>query len=109
MPNARVLNVMLGMVLLFSAFASRSPVHRANTLVVAVLSILVAFAAMRRPRLRFLNVGLAVWLLVTTAVFGEASIVTSWSNTVVAIALFLVSLLPSRIPAGPASRAARSR
>jgi hypothetical protein len=91
----RIVNVLLGIWLFISAFAWRhTPAQTTNTWIVGVLCVLFALVAMALPWGRYLNTLLAVWLFVSTWALPSIHAGTVWNNVVVAIAMFVVSLLP---------------
>jgi hypothetical protein len=49
---------------------------------------------------RFLNTLLAIWLFITAFAIPHVSSATVWNNALVAIAIFVVSLMPSGVAAG---------
>jgi hypothetical protein len=65
-------------------------------------ALVVAFAliAMRVPEVRYLNAAVAVWLLLSVWILPTFRIGTIWNNALVAIAIFIVSMV--RGVAGPA-------
>jgi hypothetical protein len=98
----RILNVILGGWLLVSAFAwPHAQAQRTNTWVVGLISVLFALAAMTLPRARYFNTALAVWLVISTAaVLPFRTPGTTLNNTLVAIAIFVLSLVPSHETSG---------
>jgi hypothetical protein len=103
---ARVLNFFVGLWLLVSAFAwPHGTAARTNDLVVAVLCMTMAFAANRAPPLRFVNTALAVWLFASLWIVPRASIATGYNDAVVALVMFLVSLVPPWRDPGEVRRA----
>jgi hypothetical protein len=93
-PSA--INVILGVWLFISAFVWHdSHAQATNTWICGVLCVVIAIAGMGVPWARFLNTGLAVWLFVSAWALPTEHVATLWNNVLVAIALFVVSLVPS--------------
>lgn len=112
LDTTRLFNAALGVWLVISAFAwPHSPAQRTNTWIVGVLAFVISLAASSAPRLRFLNTILAVWLFISAFALPRISSGTLWNNVLVAIAIFVTSLMPSEswTPTGPASTRATAR
>lgn len=93
---ARTVNVILGVWLFISAFLWRhSAVQMNNTWIMGVLCVVFALIAMRVEGARYLNTALSVWLFISAFVLPEVSRATVWNNALVAIAIFIVSLIPT--------------
>jgi hypothetical protein len=93
---ARVVNVLLGVWLFISAFIwPHSQSQLTNTWLVGVLCVLFSLAAMAVPWARYLNTVLAVWLFISAWALPAISMGTIWNNVLSAIAIFVVSLVPS--------------
>jgi hypothetical protein len=93
----RGLNVALGVWLFISAFLwPHSQGQMTNTWLMGVLCVVFAVAAMYVEQVRFLNTLLAIWLFISAFALPSLSVGTTWNNAIVAIAIFLVSLVPSR-------------
>ncbi len=96
MPNARLINVLLGVWLFISAFLwPHTYEQMTNTWILGVLCVVFALIAMRVPQARYLNTALAVWLFISAFALPRATTGTLWNNILVAIAIFVVSLAPS--------------
>ncbi len=100
---ARVLNVLLGIWLLISAFAwPHGTAARTNTWLVGLLVIAFSILATSLPALRWANTALSIWLFVSLWFLPYASIGTRYNDAAVAICVFFVSLAPTwrepRIP-----------
>jgi hypothetical protein len=94
--GARVANVVLGVWLFTTAFAwPHSLAQLANTSAVGVAIVIVAFAGMSRPRLRYLNSVLSAWLFVSALVLPTLSAATVWNNALVALLVFALSFVQS--------------
>lgn len=105
MQNAspvRFANVVLGVWLFISAFVWEHTVQqRTNTWILGVLCVIFAIAAMGAPKVRFLNTLLAIWLFISAWALAHVSTGTVWNNVLVAIAIFIVSLIPERYERTP--------
>jgi hypothetical protein len=100
--SPRVINVILGAWLFISAFAwAHSREQMTNTWVVGVLAVCFALAAMALPWVRYLNTVLSVWLFISAWALPTVSIGTVWNNVLVAIAMFVISLVPNTPTATP--------
>lgn len=94
--GARVANVVLGVWLFTTAFAwPHSLAQAANTALVGVAIVIVAFAGMSRPRLRFVNTALSAWLFVSALLLPTLSGATVWNNALVALVAFALSFVRS--------------
>ena len=96
-PDARVraVNIVLGLWLFASAFLfDRAGNAGLNAWLVGLFVAAIAFIALYAPGLRFLNTGLAVWLLVSTIWFGYARAWVAFHDAFVAGAIIVVSLVP---------------
>ena len=96
MSQARYLNVILGIWLFISAFIWRhTPEQFNNSLVVGALCVLISLVALAVPQVRYLNTLLAIWLFISAFALPRVSSGTVWNDVLVAIAIFVVSLLPT--------------
>jgi hypothetical protein len=94
--TARVINLLLGAWLLVSAFVwHHTPAEYTNTLIVGGLIVLVALLALAYRPLRYANLILAFWLFLS-ALLVTQSAATAWNNGLVAVAVFLLSLVTGR-------------
>jgi SPW repeat-containing protein len=99
-----LVNVMFGLWLFVSAFAwSHGHPQMTNTWICGVLCITFAIAGMEFPSARYLNTLLAVWLFVSSWAVPSESIATVWNNVLCAIAIFVISLVPSTPTTLPAT------
>jgi hypothetical protein len=105
--SPRLVNVALGVWLFISAFTwHHTHAQMTNAWICGVLCVAFAIIGIGVPWARYLNTALAVWLFVTAwALPPEAfsSIATVWNNVLCAIAIFVVSLVPSstmNLPSG---------
>jgi hypothetical protein len=92
----RIVNVILGVWLFISAFAwPHTHAQMTNTWILGVLCVIFALIAMAVPWVRYLNTLLAIWLFISAWALPMESPGTVWNNVLVAIAIFIVSLIPS--------------
>ncbi len=95
---ARTLNVILGIWLFISAFAwDHAAAQQANTWILGVLCVVFALAAMRAPQARWLDAALAIWLFISVWALPHRNLGTMWNDALVAIAIFLLSLVPGDV------------
>jgi hypothetical protein len=100
--TAHYINIALGIWLFISAFIwPHSQTQATNTWIVGLLTVIFAAAALRYPSARYLNTILAVWLFISVWALPAISMATMWNNALVAIAIFLVSLVPGYAGQGP--------
>lgn len=94
---ARGLNVLLGIWLFISAFIwEHTQAQRTNTWILGVLCVVFALIAMSTPQARWLNTILSIWLFISVWALPHRNLATMWNNVLVAIAVFLLSLVPGR-------------
>jgi fructose-specific phosphotransferase system IIC component len=92
---ARAIQIALGVWLFISAFAwSHTPSQFNNAWVVGALIAIMAAASMAAPLLRYANTALAVWLFISPFVLPTIAAATMWNHIIVAVALFLASMVP---------------
>lgn len=92
----RILNVLLGVWLFISAFAwPHTQAQMTNTWIVGVLCVIFALVSMAIPWVRYFNTVLAIWLFISAWALPNETPGTVWNNVLVAIAIFVVSLVPS--------------
>ena len=92
--SARAVNVVLGVWLFISAFAwPHAQAQMTNTWILGVLCVAFALIAMRVPNTRYLNTAVAVWLFISAFALPSNDVGTIWNNALVAIAIFVVSLV----------------
>lgn len=65
------------------------------TLVGCACAVVAAFA-LQTPQARFANVGLALWLFVSTWLLPVTTGTTLWNHTIVSLVMLVVALVPSR-------------
>jgi hypothetical protein len=93
--TARVVNVVLGAWLFVSAFAwPHGTVQLTNAWVCGLVVMGAALIAMRVEELRLVETAVAAWLFVSAFAL-PASAATAWHNAIVALAMFVVSLVPN--------------
>ncbi len=103
---ARGINVVLGIWLFSSAFVwQHTTAQRTNTWILGILCVIFALVAMSTPQVRWLNTALAVWLFISVWALPHMNLATMWNNALVAIAIFIASLVPSRPEVGIPHRA----
>jgi hypothetical protein len=94
--SPRVINVILGIWLFISAFAwPHTQAQLTNTWILGALCVVFALVAMGVPWVRYLNTLLAIWLFISAWALPTSSAGTIWNNVLVAIAIFVVSLIPT--------------
>lgn len=93
--SPRWIDLLLGSWLFVSAFIwEHTAAHFNNSWIVGLAVAIVAAVAMRRESLRYINAGLAVWLLLSSWVLPLAADATFWNNLVVSVLMFIVALTP---------------
>ncbi len=95
---ARILNLLLGIWLFISAFVwPHTIAQRTNTWILGVLCVIFAIIAMTAsPAVRWLNTALAIWLFISVWALPHQNLATMWNNALVAICVFILSLVPGR-------------
>lgn len=93
----RVMDVALGAWLVASAFAwpHGLPQFLNATVIGAAIVIDAAAALAGHERARFGNRALAIWLFVSNMVLPGTSLATAWNHAVVAVMVFLLSMVPT--------------
>lgn len=66
----------------------------ANTWIVGSLIVIASLIALRMPWMRWVDTALAIWLFLSTLAMPGATGATVWNNLIVAVLVFLVSLVP---------------
>ncbi len=66
----------------------------ANTWIVGLLIVIASVIALRMPWMRWVDTALAIWLFLSTLAMSGATRGTLWNNLIVAVLVFLVSLVP---------------
>jgi hypothetical protein len=94
--SPRVVNVVIGVWLFISAFVwPHTHAQMTNTWICGVVTVVFALVAMAVPWVRYLNTLLAIWLFISSWALPSAHPGTVWNNVLCAIAIFIVSLVPS--------------
>ena len=95
--SPRALNVVLGTWLVISAFAwPHARWQLINTLASGILVVVFALTACVAPRVRYLNTVLSAYLFISTWLYPAltmAEMATQWHNSMVALWIFLISVL----------------
>ena len=92
----RIINAILGVWLFVSAFLwPHSQAQLTNTWICGVLCVVFSLVAMAVPQARYLNTLLAIWLFISAWALPTVSAGTIWNNVLVAIAVFILSLVPA--------------
>jgi len=92
---ARGINILAGVWLFISAFVlPHEAAMFTNTWILGILAVIFAIAAMRYPNVRYLNTLLAIWLFISAFALPHVSNVPVWNNAIVAIVIFVISLVP---------------
>jgi len=94
----RVVNIIAGVWLFISAFIwPHTSAQRLNTWIIGALFVVFAAIAMSDARVRFVNTVLAVWLFFFTLAAPHMSSGTLWNNVIIAVIVFVLSLIPARM------------
>lgn len=95
-PRApRLANAVLGIWLSVSTFIwPHAAAQRSDALVIGILAVAFALSAIQYPTVRYMNSVLAIWLLFSAWAGEVATDMTRWNNTLVASAMFALSLVP---------------
>jgi hypothetical protein len=107
--QGRYWNVILGLWLFFSAFLwPHDHPQFLNTLIAALVTVVVSVIAFGVPTLRFASAFTGIWLVVSWFVLGRGRTGTGLNNVIVGLAIMSISLLPStdlqQEPLGPEPR-----
>lgn len=93
---ARGLSLILGVWLFISAFIwPHTAAEQTNTWIVAILIFAAAAIAMAVPAVRYANTVLAIYLFISSWTMPHQNAGTLWNNLIVAVVVFLLSLVPS--------------
>jgi hypothetical protein len=94
MAQPSIVIAILGVWLFISAFIwPHTAAQMTNTWIVGVLCMICALVSMAVPWVRYLNTALAVYLFISTWALPDVSPGTIWNNVLVAIAVFVMSLI----------------
>lgn len=103
--------IALGAWLFISAFLwPHGTASATNTWIVGLLIVIASLVALSMPWLRWVDTALAIWLFLSTLAMADATRGTVWNNVIVAVLVFLVSLVPEGVfptPHGPIRGAVR--
>ena len=103
--------IALGAWLFVSAFLwPHGTASATNTWVVGLLIVMASLIALRMPWMRWVDTALAIWLFLSALAMPDATRGTMWNNLIVAVLVFLVSLVPEGVfptPHGPIRGAVR--
>lgn len=95
--HARVASLLLGLWLIASTWVWRHfESSRLNTWLVGALVASVALLALRKPALRWVNVVLGAWLLLSVFIIRPVQAITWWNNLLVAVVVLGCALLSHR-------------
>jgi hypothetical protein len=92
----RVLNLILGIWLFISAFLwSHTQAQMTNTWIVGALAVVISLVSMyAAAQARYLNTILSIWLFISVWALPRMNVGTAWNNVIVAILMFVFSLVP---------------
>lgn len=94
---ARWTNVVLGAWLFISAWIwQHTPESQTNTWILGVIIFAVGLISLAIPPVRFVNTAASIWLFFSTLWMPHIYIGTTWHNCILAVIVFIVSLIPSR-------------
>lgn len=94
--------IALGAWLFASAFLwPHGAAPAANTWIVGLLIAIASVLALRMPWMRWVDTALAIWLFLSTLAIPGPSRATLWNNLIVALLVFLVSLVPEGLLPAP--------
>ena len=94
--------IALGAWLFVSAFLwPHGTASAANTWIVGLLIAIAGLFALRMPWMRWIDTALAIWLFLSTLALPGATRATLWNNLIVALLVFLVSLVPEGLFPAP--------
>jgi hypothetical protein len=94
--SPRLVNAALGVWLVISAFTwPHTYPQMTNTWICGVFCLVFALTGIAIPWVRYLNTALAVWLFISAWALPAPGAATVWNNVLCAIAIFVVSLVPS--------------
>jgi hypothetical protein len=87
--------IALGAWLFVSAFLwPHGTASATNTWIVGLLIAIASLIALRMPWMRWVDTALAIWLFLSTLAMPGATRATLWNNLIVALLVFLISLVP---------------
>jgi hypothetical protein len=101
--SARPVSIVLGIWLFISAFIwQHTSAQLTNTWICGLLCVAFSLIATRALNARYLNTVLAVWLFISAFALPTLLVGTVWNNALVAVAIFIVSLMEE--PSGVVTR-----
>lgn len=90
--------IALGAWLFVSAFLwPHGTASGTNSWIVGLLIVIASLIALRMPWMRWVETALAIWLFLSTLAMPGATRGTLWNNLIVALLVFLVSLVPEGV------------
>ena len=93
-PGARYINLLLSAWLFASAWVwVHSLAQETNTWACGIAGAVFALIALSVPAVRYLNTLLSIWLFISAFVLPTSNSTTVWNNALVAVAMFVVSLI----------------
>ena len=95
---ARITNLVLGTWLFISAFIwAHTAQSFTNTWVLGAIIAVASLVALAVPPVRYVNTAAAIWLFFSSIFWvPHVYLGTVWHNAILAIVVFVVSLVPSR-------------
>jgi hypothetical protein len=103
----RISMLVLGAWLFISAFLwPHTEAQRTNAWVVGALVVAASLVSARLPQARYANTVLSVWLFLSVWVLPTMMPGTVWNNLLVAVALFVASMVRTEVPGGRFERRA---
>lgn len=98
----RLVNMTVGALLFLSAFLlPQSPATKLNAIATGLASVGIASAALLYPVLRYANTVLSIWLFLSTIVLSHVSAASVSTTFFLSVTMFIVSLLPTKLPPVP--------
>jgi hypothetical protein len=92
--NLRLMNVVLGFLVLISSFVwRRNGTELINAWVTGLVVILSALLAIRRPQFRYVSAAAGVWLIASLFAFPNYASPAVWLNIFIGAAIALVALI----------------
>ncbi len=92
---ARGINILAGIWLFVSAWVLPHLFAQfTNAWILGIVVVFFAILAMRFPAARYLNTLLAIWLFISAFALPHVSVAPVWNNAIVAIVIFVISLIP---------------
>lgn len=96
------MNILLGALLVASGFLwPNGPAVKASLVATGIASMGIAIAALFYPVLRYVNTALSIWLFVSALVLPHVSTASISTTIFLSVTMFIVSLLPTKLPPVP--------